>query len=542
MRADSEAKVASVKKSVAVKHGWRHIAIALPLPLPLALAAATLSGVLYWLAFPGIDLWPVAFVAWVPLIVAVRGQTARAATLLGWAAGFAMNVGGFSWLQEMLRTFSGFSWLTCAAFVIIVCAYQAGRLALLGWLYARVTARGWTASLAFAAAFVASELVYPLLFPWYFAATVHRLPVLMQTADLGGPIMTGLVLVAFNLAVTELALAALERRAVAVRTVGIGATALAVAMGYGAIRVRAVDAATAAAPASTVGVVQANMSLHEKRSFFDEGLQRHLRASDDLVARHADFLVWSETAAMRPLAEDHYREDLGDLGRRIGAPAIIGAVLVRPAPSDRRYIFYNSAISTEPSGAVGGRYDKHYLLAFGEYIPLGDLFPQLYRWSPNSGRFSPGTTLAPLELDVHDQRHVVTALICYEDVLPGFANDAVRNADPDLMVNLTNDAWFGDTAEPWEHLALSQFRAVEHHRFLVRGTNSGISAVVDPAGRVLAETSSFKQEVLLTTIRWMRQRTVYELVGDWLWVFVSVAAAIGALRPRSGRWFFARGA
>ena len=152
------------------------------------------------------------------------------------------------------------------------------------------------------------------------------------------------------------------------------------------------------------------------------------------------------------------------------------------------------------------RYDKEYLLAFGEFLPFGDQFPILYKWSPNSGRFTPGTSLDPLLLDVAGKEHPVTALICYEDILPRFTNAAVRKADPELIVNITNDAWFGDTAEPWEHLALSQLRAVEHHRYFVRGTNSGVSAVIDPVGRVIAHGGTFRQESFTAPIHWMRSR------------------------------------
>src|SRR5579884_3147339 len=159
---------------------------ALPLPAPLAYAGAVLSGLLYWLAFPGMDAWPLAFVAWVPLLVAMHGQTVRRATLLGWVAGLTMNVMGFAWLQQMLRTFSGFPAPLCFLFVLVVCAYQGGRIAMLGWLYGRATARGWPAATVFAAAFAASELAYPLLFPWYYGATVHRVPLLTQLADVGG--------------------------------------------------------------------------------------------------------------------------------------------------------------------------------------------------------------------------------------------------------------------------------------------------------------------------------------------------------------------
>jgi apolipoprotein N-acyltransferase len=272
------------------------------------------------------------------------------------------------------------------------------------------------------------------------------------------------------------------------------------------------------------------MGLMEKRADYSEGLRRHLAMSDDLRQRGADFVVWSETSAMRPVREETYTSELKGLARTIQLPAIFGAVIFKPVSDARGHVLYNAALSSDADGVIEGRYDKEYLLAFGEYLPFGDVLPILYEWSPNSGRFSPGTSLDPLLLDVKGERHAATALICYEDILPGFTNDAVRHGNPDLLVNITNDAWFGDTAEPWQHLALSEFRAIEHRRYLVRGTNSGVSAVVDPVGRVVAHTGAFRRETLLAPIRWMRSRTLFERVGNWPWIAITLFAVVAAFR------------
>ncbi len=509
--------------------------LSLPLPASVAFGAAFLSGVLYWAAFPGVDAWPLTFVAWVPLLVAMEGQSVRRATLLGGVAGLTMNVFGFFWLQTMLVTFSSFPAAICFLFLLIVCSYQGLRVALLGWLYARAAARGWGRAIAFPAAFVVSELVFPLLFPWYYSATVHTVPVLSQTADLGGPVLVGLVLVAANLGLGEFAIAALARTPLHRPTVLANAALVAVACLYGALRVRSVDRAAAAAPQSVVGLVQANMGLMEKRTEVNEGLRRHLQLSADLKRRGADFVVWSETSAMSAVLDSTFDRELRIVSNRVGLPTVFGAVIVKRVPDEREYILFNSAISSDADGTIESRYDKQYLLTFGEYLPFGETFPILYKWSPNSGHFSPGTSLDPLVLRVGADRHAISPLICYEDVLPRFTNDAVRHADPELLVNITNDAWFGDTAEPWEHLGLAELRAVEHHRYFVRGTNSGISAIIDPVGRVVAHSRSFQQDTVIAPIHWMHMHTVYEVIGDWPWLLVAIAAFVGAFwrRPTS---------
>lgn len=545
----------SVRKSPATKPGADG-----PVDPPLvrgrlAEAGALLSGVLYFVAFAGFDVWPLTFVCLVPLYLSLLGQTTKRATWLGLLTGLGMNLGGFYWLVNMLRTFSGFPTALCLLFTTIICAYQGGRLALMGWLFGRASTRGWPVPLVFGAAFAASELVYPLLFPWYYAATIHNVPVLMQLAEVGGPILVGLVLVSVNLAIAEPIRAYMaarfelakrttagpsseERHPAAIdrRVVGVGAIAIVFALVYGAVRISMTETRIAKAPSARVGYVQGNMGLMQKRENPGEGLRRHRQLTAELRQKGVDFVVWSETSAMSPAREDlamktsYFRDRFT---ASLGVPTIFGAVLYR-VDSDRER-WFNTALATDIQGEIRGRYDKQFLLAFGEYLPLGDTFPILYQWSPHSGRFSAGTSLDPLPLDVKGTVHKVSLLICYEDILPGFTNRAVAHADPELLLNMTNDAWFGDTTEPWQHLALAKFRAVEHRRFLVRSTNSGVSAIVDPNGRILEGTlsSPFKTETHEGVIHWLRGKTVYERVGDLPWYMLSLAIAVAAFRRRS---------
>jgi apolipoprotein N-acyltransferase len=518
----------------------------------LADTAGIASGLLYFLAFAGMDVWPVTFICLVPLILAFSGQTPKRATWIGFLAGLAMNLGGFYWLLNMLKTFSGFPTAICLVFVVIICAYQGGRFALLGWLHGRATARGWPAPVVFAAAFAASELVYPLLFPWYYAATVHQVPVLMQTAELGSPILVGLLLVCVNLAVAEPIRARLaagvagaatasngtseERSAVTYdrKVIGVGVLALAFALVFGAVRISMVKADVARAPSARVGYVQGNLGLMQKREDPGEGLRRHRRLTSELKAKGVDFVVWSESsvtfAVPEELASKGFFRDR--FAASLGVPTIFGAVLFRVEPERERW--FNTAIATNAKGEYTGRYDKQYLLAFGEYLPFGDWFPILYKWSPHSGRFSKGTSLEPVELQIRDEKHPVSVLICYEDILPAFTNAAVRHANPELLVNITNDAWFGDTAEPWQHLALAKYRAIEHRRFLVRSTNSGVSAIVDPMGGLVSNTKTFVPDAQDGEVRWMRSRTVYEMVGDAPWWLATVGIVVASFRRRKG--------
>ncbi|APR74937.1 Apolipoprotein N-acyltransferase [Minicystis rosea] len=492
------------------------------LPAKIAYPLAVLCGFLYFLAFPGVDFWPISFIALAPLFVALRGQTPKRALGLGWAAGFTMTMCGFYWLLEMLRVFSGFGPVLCFVFMAILCAYQAGRIAFFGWLHGRATVRGWPAAPVAALAFVGSELAFPLLFPWYYGATVHNAVLFAQVADLGGGYLVGLVLVAANLGIAELICARLglangtgtSTKQPDRRVLAVAALVPLLAAAYGYLRLRMVDAQAAAAEPVKIGIVQGNMPLIGRR----QALKVHTAHTAELKQKGVDLVVWSEgSTGMANRETPDYDEVRRAVTDRLGVPTIVGALLARS--EGKRYKYFNTALLSDRSGKILGRYDKQYLLAFGEYLPFGETFPVLYEMSPNSSQFSPGKSIDPLVFG----EHKISTLICYEDILPGFVNGMVQHANPDLLVNLTNDAWFGESTEPWIHMALAKMRAIEHRRYLVRGTNSGVSVIVDPVGRVALHGGTFKEESLIGVAKWMRGKTLYEIIGDAPWILATLA-------------------
>jgi apolipoprotein N-acyltransferase len=506
-----------------------------PLPTKIALPLAALSAVLYFIAFPGvIDWWPTALITWPPLFLAFRGQTPKRAALIGLFSGFIMSWEGFWWLNEMLKNFSGFNVFLCGLFTTILCAFQAGRYAFMGWLYVRATSRGWPAAVVMAGAFVAGEQLYPLLFPWYFANCVHSTPIFAQVADLGGPVFCSLMLLGSSVAIEEMIAAKMLKRAADARVVVAGFLATALSGLYGFVRFKQIDARAQAAPPVHIGYVQGNLPLMGVYRDKETAVARHLRMTRELQKKGVELVIWSESSVTHLAPTTSYKDDYkAYVGKNIGIPAIFGGIVFEPENDPMKHpILYNTAIGTNARGDVVGRYDKEFLLAFGEYIPLGETFPVLYEWSPNSGHFKPGKELDPIPVDIDGQTHKVSVLICYEDIIQSFANRMVSQADPELLVNMTNDAWFGDTSEPWEHLALSQFRAIEHHRYFIRATNSGVSAIVDPVGRVMVHSHPFQKETGDAIVHWMRGTTVYEVVGDWPIWLITLAAIAGAFVRR----------
>jgi apolipoprotein N-acyltransferase len=216
--------------------------------------------------------------------------------------------------------------------------------------------------------------------------------------------------------------------------------------------------------------------------------------------------------------------------RGLNIPVVIGAEMYDATREDA----FNSVILLDGDGRAAGRYDKVRLLAFGEYIPGIDTFPWLRKFlPPGIGRFTAGKGPGVLTLQEPGGRHWrLGPVICYEDILQGFLR-GVGQLHPNLLVNLTSDSWFGAETEPWEHLALAVFASVELRVSMVRAVNSGISALIDPNGRLVQKSyandpyrNPRSEDGVLVTAPWMPGgHTVYVAVGN-LFACLCLAATL----------------
>ncbi|MGB5810318.1 MAG: apolipoprotein N-acyltransferase [Polyangiales bacterium] len=480
--------------------------------LAKAYAWAAIGGVLYFLGWAGFGVWPLALVSLVPLWIAleaVRDRSWRTAFAVSLVYGTVMIAGGYHWLVPFFDVFSGYGWVASLFFWLAFSVFIGGQYAVYGLVYHALRRRGWSVTVAALPAWLALEWLYPKLFPVYLANSFAQQPLLVQIADLGGPLLVTCVGVLLNLAIFESVRWVRGVRDAPRISWAFAVVAVALTVIYGWVRIPQIEATIQSAPPLRVGLVQVNMGIFAKRSEMEEGHRRHLEQSLELEREgELDLLIWPESAYLRsvprklPFSGDFIRGE-------VRTPILFGG-LAREFGRDRTQ-YYNTAFLMDAEGQVYASYDKTYLLMFGEYLPFGETFPWLYDLSPNSGRLTPGSHVRPLELEGWR----IATPVCYEDVLPGFTRDMVREGEPHLLINITNDAWFGDTQEPWIHLVLAQFRAIEHRRFLVRSTNSGISAIVDPLGRIVAQTGVMTRENLRYTVKMMSADTMYTQLGDW---------------------------
>jgi len=424
-------------------------------------AACVLSGALYFLAVTPFDLWPLAWFALVPLLWALEGQRPRRAFFLGWLMGFTMNTGGFYWMWSTVGRLGGLPEPLAFLTFVVIMAYQGLLYGLLGAAYARVQ-RG---PFALPVLLVALEKVYWMPFSFgFYISQAWQIPVI-QVAELGGPHA-----VTFLLALSS---AALYRR----RPLGLLVTAgvLLAALGFGHWRGQAVLAARAAAPKLRVGLAQGNLPL---RSFYQgilvapTSLKTLQRVSAELEAQGAELVIWSENEHPY-LFDERQTRDFPQpemaLLRGFRGPVLAG---IRSALASGGRV--TSAILIQPDGTIAARYDKQVLVPFGEYIPLAPA-----AMVPENMRGVAGRALTVIPFGTAR----LGVLICLEDILPDCCR-RVAQLQPSCLINLTNDAWFGVGAEPYQHLALSVFRSVECRLDLVRCTKNGASAFIDSTGRI----------------------------------------------------------
>ena len=477
-----------------------------------AYVLSALGGVFYFVGWAGFGVWPLELVCFVPLWAAlelVRGRSWKLSFALGWLFGTVAMAGGYHWMIEFSERFSGFSLPANLGLFVGFSMYLGLQYAVQGLLYWAIRARGWSLGIAAVPPLIVTEWLFPKWFPVYMGNTLVAEPLLVQVVDLGGPLLASAVVAVVNLAVFEAIRWWQGARGLPVAPLGVAVAFVGLAIVYGAVRIAAVNDDVAASPSFVVGLVQANRGVRGNVQELYAGNEQHLDQSEELEAQGAlHLLVWPESsfypwfARTLPLTA---REVRGELE----SPLLFGGTSYAPATGFEE--LYNSALLVDEQGIVGQMYDKTRLAMFGEYLPLGDTFPVLYELLPNSHRSTPGTHLLPLRLGPWR----ISTPICYEDVLPGLVREMVREANPHLLVNLTNDAWFGDTQEPWIHFRLAQLRAIEHRRYLVRATNSGVSGVVDPAGRIVARTGIDTRENLRAQVHMMEGQTVYARLGDW---------------------------
>lgn len=443
------------------------------------LLLALLAGAMSCFALPPYGLVPLLALGFTLLLLLLQGaHRPRHAFMLGWCFAFGYFVPGLYWIAaSMLVDFARFFWLipfSVAGLPAFLALYYG--LAALLWYRGRANTLG--SALRLGLLFTAAEYLRGHLlsgFPWHLFgyAWTDVLPMAQSVSLFGSYGLTLLTLLVAPLPATLLLRTPGARHANSAAALGLLLLAA-----WGAWRLQE---PVPMRPDAYIRLVQPNIAQSMKWApeERERNLQQLLALSAQPATKPLTHIIWPESAVPFFLAEDASRRSQIMATLPEGVSLLTGSDRRAPNYSTGRWDYFNSLLTLNKSGDVIASYDKVHLVPFGEYVPFQSFGP-IASATSNFGSFHAGA--APVTLHVPGLPPF-SPLICYEVIFPGDVSDPAR--PPQLLVNITNDAWYGQTVGPYQHLAIARMRAIEAGVPLLRAANTGISAVIDPYGRVL---------------------------------------------------------
>ncbi|MBF0421856.1 MAG: apolipoprotein N-acyltransferase [Magnetococcales bacterium] len=494
-------------------------------------AAAFLAGMVAVGGLPPYGQQPLMILALTVLIVAAMQVSWKRGAWLGFFFGLGHHLLGFSWLLTSLNHYGGL-WMGVALVVLsLLAATMAVYVALFAALLPQLARRPGLIPLAAPALWVITEWLRGHLFtgfPWNLVGYGwNNRPWIMQMADLGG-----VQLLSWFMVFPASVLALIWIRRFAVPTLSLGliliAGSMLLASAYGLWRsdqLSALQHQDAWVQPLKVAMVQGNVEQSQKwdPKYREQGLIKYLGLSGN-INEPIDLVVWPETAiAFFIQASPENMKRIGTLSQRLGAPILTGAPMADRNPdADKRWLFYNSMILLDAKGDLTRRYDKHHLVPFGEFIPFRGIMPSfIKKLTYGSEDFSRGPGPVPMPWE----HGAIGALVCYETIFP----DEVRElalANARWLINVTNDAWFGEAAKP-QHLAMAQMRAVENRLPMIRVANTGISASFDQTGRELGRIEPNVAGTLIVHVPQGVGKSFFQITEPWwilLWVYMCITS------------------
>ncbi|MBN2346283.1 MAG: apolipoprotein N-acyltransferase [Candidatus Aminicenantes bacterium] len=478
----------------------------------------TAAALLYGLSFPKAGLFPLAFVFLLPLLRAVEGRTPGSCMRIFFCFSFVSYLILLYWIPRVMVTYGGTTWLLG----IVGLASLAAFLSLIAGLAGVLIARAASGGAGFAAAFwiptlwVAKDLFIEKIisgFPWCLAGySQYRNTWFIQWAELGGIHLLTFLLIAANILFYLL----LKRRKR--KNVLALAAFLVVVHAGGFLLLRNSEARRAAEAEHLAGIVQPN-SDHDRPFYFTRTqatLDRLFGVSGELARDGAEFVVWPEfTVPIYPRQSPYYKEQFTHFARW-HAPLLAGFTDQRGSAGvfNSVMLFHKGGIET---------YDKVHLTPFGEYIPFRRWLFFVRKITDEIGDFTPGAEIHNLALNGHR----LSTPVCYEIIYPELVRSMIDRGG-EAIVTLSNDSWFGDTSAPRQHLAMATLRSVENRRWLLRSTSNGISALVDPAGRIVRRVPLRSQREFLARFQYLDRKTFFTRWG-YLFPYACLLLVLGWL-------------
>lgn len=503
------------------------------------------SGILQVLVFPRPGLNFLCWVALAPFIYGVlRARevdatilletqapsflipaTPRQGFLLGWACGIVWYMGTCYWVFHVMHLYGGLNSLLSFGLLILFSLYLGLNHGIFGALlaWAGEARAGFSRRALVLAPFlwVTVELIrtYVVGFPWDLLGTsqVGNIPLTRIATT------TGVYGVSFEIALVNTVFAATflvhktKRKALL-------AAALVSSVALQSEQLVEIEASRTDAHAT---LVQQNIPIESIWDYpsYDKLLTELTTLSTAKPTPKdapAGLIVWPESPAPFFLSDHRFVSSVAQVARDANSYVVAGSL---GTPAERKAgeeEVYNSAVLISPQGNVAARYDKVHLVPFGEYVPFKEVLAFAKSLTSEVGNFSQGNDRVPLNLGDHK----VGVFICYESVFPGEIREFPLHG-AEVLVNISNDGWFGDTAAPWQHLNMARMRAIENDRWVLRSTNTGITGAIDPFGRVVTQAPRNERTVLDVAYGRNTGTTFYTRNGDWFPILCAIISLLG---------------
>ncbi len=496
---------------------------------------ALISGLMLTASFPDTEVYPLAFIALVPIMVSIQSMTPKQSFYAGFAAGFCHYMTLIYWIVPTVTTYGGLHPLLGLSTLALLCLYLALYVGGFAFLMKQLDPPQTVMPIMGACLWVGLEYIRTHAFtgfPWgVLGYSQYSNQTLVQIADLTGVLGISFLIVLCNCALTQLFLyfrpstgPRLAPGRAILTTIGYTLVLVAAALVYGSVRIQAVDDLILNASKPKISVIQGNIRQDVKwdKRFKDATIEKYGSLSLGAAKTNPGLIIWPETALPFYYGADTEYSNRVDVSiRKAKTHFLIGSPAYERGREKIR--FYNRVYMLNPLSLITGTYDKTHLVPFGEYVPLQAYLRFLGKITQQAGNFSVGDkTFIPLAFNDHK----TGVLICFEILFPSIARKFVKNG-ADLLTTMTNDAWFGYTSAARQHFSVAVLRAVENRRSVIRAANTGISGFIDPVGRVLSETGLFTTAAITRPVPALVEISFYTRHGEVIGMAALVAICLG---------------
>ncbi len=477
---------------------------------------SVLSGFILILAFPNFNVEILAWIGFIPLFWAIRKKSPSRAAFLGWISGFSFFIGLIPWIYHVLSTYGHLPGPVSVFFLVLLTAYLALFFSafafILCWVKAKVDL---PETLLAPPLWVSLEYLRGILFsgfPWGFLGYSQFLtPPMVQISDIAGVYGVSFLIMFVNVALYRFLEASVDRNfKPALKEIIAAGLLLALTGIYGRLRLGEMNSRDKEGTPLRISLIQGNIpqDIKWEPKFQEETMSIYTDLTKRSKISKPELIIWPETATPFFFQDSFlFRSRILDLAQDMNVPLLFGSPAYdRKGPE---IDYFNSAFLVSPEKKILGRYDKIHLVPFGEYAPLSGILGFTRDIIGAMGDFHSGEEVVNLAIP----QGKFGVLICYEAIFPDLTRQFVKKG-AQFLVNITNDAWFGRTAAPFQHISMARLRAIENRVPIARAANTGISGFINPSGRLFQSSEIFTKAILSDTIYLRKTWSFYTQFGD----------------------------